>query len=165
MSDAQQSSQQYVVFRLDQGMYALRVENVVEVLRMVAITTVPKAPAWLSGVINLRGRVVPVIDLRARIGLPVMAPGLTNPILIVDVKGRIVGLIADGIEEVASLPASAITRLAELTMRARPVAAIARLNDRLILIFDLPRLTAGVEKFSSPEDLIKEKHELADAKA
>jgi purine-binding chemotaxis protein CheW len=165
MSDDQQSSQQYVVFRLDQGMYALRVENVVEVLRMVAITAVPKAPAWLSGVINLRGRVVPVIDLRARIGLPVTAPGLTNPILIVDVKGRIVGLIADRIEEVAALPASAITRLAELTVRARPVAAIARFNDRLILIFDLPRLTAGVEKFSSPEDLTKEKHELASAKA
>ncbi len=153
----------FVVFWLHEGNYGLPLENVSEVVRMVAITKVPKAPAWLPGVINVRGRVVPLVDLRSRLGLPAQSPELNTPIIVVQVKERVVGLIADRVEEVISLPPEAITPPDELTIKARPIKAIARQGSQLVLILDLPRLTAGTEKFST-EGVPREKHEVPSSK-
>ncbi len=163
MAEVDRSIQMFVVFWLQEGIYGLPLENVSEVVRMVAITKVPKAPAWLPGVINVRGRVVPVVDLRARLGMRVLAPVLNTPIIVVQVKERRVGLIVDRTDEVITLVPDAITPPDELTKKARPVKSISRQDDRLILILDLPRLTAGTEKFST-EEMPKEKHEQAAAK-
>jgi purine-binding chemotaxis protein CheW len=133
---------QLLVFRLQAREYALPIELVSEVLRMVAITPVPDAPAWLPGVINLRGRVVLVMDLRARLGLPPLTPSLNTPIIVAEADGRMVGLLADAVIEVLTLPDEAIEPPAALAGSAHPISAIARAGDRLILIFDLSRLSA-----------------------
>src|SRR5205809_5151739 len=73
---------QLVVFRIEKSEYALPVGNVGEILRMVAIAPVPEAPSWLPGVINLRGKVIPVIDLRVRLGLASKPVGINTPIVV-----------------------------------------------------------------------------------
>ena len=141
------NAEQWVVFRLAEHEYALRLESVSEVLRMVAITPLPEAAPWLAGVINRRGRVITVIDLRVRLGLPAPAPGLTTPIIVVEADGRQLGVIADSVVEVltqaaeaASLPAGLAgqSRLARATLHAE--------GGRLITVLDLGPLSAGSER-------------------
>jgi len=88
-----EGSRELVVFRLDAGEYALPVANVGEVLRMVAITPVPEAPEWLPGVINLRGRVIPVIDLRRKLHLPEAKVGVKAPIIVAEHDGAPVPIV------------------------------------------------------------------------
>ena len=134
---------QLVVFRLDEQEYALPVERVSEVLRMVAIAPVPDAPAWVPGVINLRGRVVTVVDLRTRLGLPAAAYDLTTPIIVAETGAGHVGLVADAVTELLTLPAGAIDAGTDELNVGRAVSAVARAGDRLILIFDLAHVRAG----------------------
>jgi purine-binding chemotaxis protein CheW len=94
-----------VVVRLQGIEHALPVEHVVEVLRMVAITPLAEAPPWLLGVIDLRGRVIPVVDMRRRLGMPQREPDLSTPILVVRSRSVTAGLVADEVVEVLALPA------------------------------------------------------------
>ncbi len=147
MSDASKASAQVIVFRLEEHEYALPIEHVAQVLRMVAITPVPQATHWLPGVVNLRGRVIPVIDLRTRLGFAPRAPDLRTPIIVADSNGFIVGLIADAVSEVLTLSAESIEKTSAVATldTFHPVAAIARVRDRLILMLDLEQLSAGAE--------------------
>jgi purine-binding chemotaxis protein CheW len=107
---------------------------------MVAITPMPEAPPWFLGLINLRGRVIPVLDLRARLALPPLAPSLDTPIIVAEHGGRTLGLVADAALEVLSIPATAIEQADVPGSQTRPISAIARNDDRLILLLDLERL-------------------------
>lgn len=132
-----------VVFQLEGRDYALPVHEIVEVVRMVEITPVPEAPEWLFGAINVRGRVIPVMDLRRRLGLAGMEPGLRTPIMVAETGGRMLGLIADNVSEMLSLPAHAIETV-EATGES-PIAAMAQAGERLIVIVDLDRLCNDAE--------------------
>ena len=137
---------QLVVFRIEKSEYALPVGNVGEILRMVAIAPVPKAPEWLPGVINLRGKVIPVINLRNRLGLPTQEVGLNTPIIVAEHEGQMVGLIADSVTELLTVPLDSVEPPDELAGHGNTVEAVARAGERLILIFDLERVCAGSEK-------------------
>jgi purine-binding chemotaxis protein CheW len=137
---------QLVVFKVDRSEYALPVSNVGEILRMVAISPVPEAPAWLPGVINLRGRVIPVIDLRTRLGLPAVPVGVNTPILVTEAEGHTVGLVADAVNELLTVPLDDIAPPDELAAHGNTVESVARAGDRLILIFDLGQICGGAEK-------------------
>src|SRR4051812_47873803 len=91
-----------LVFRLQAREYALPVASVVEVLRMVAVSPLPGSPAWLSGVINLRGHIIPVMDLRLRMGLAAEPIDLTTPLIIAESNGQTLGLVVDSAVEVLS---------------------------------------------------------------
>ena len=153
------SSSQYVVFKLCDDHFALPVEQVVQALRMVAITAIPEGPDWLAGVINLRGVVVPVIDLRLRLGLPYQAPDLNTPIIILDAPEHWVGFTADSTEGVLSITEDAITTPDELTIQARAVKAIARTENGLVLILNLEHLTNACQNLEL-QDFLKELHEI-----
>lgn len=137
---------QLVVFRIEKSEYALPVANVGEILRMVAIAPVPEAPAWLPGVINLRGKVIPVIDLRIRLGLPSVPVGLNTPIIVAETEGQMVGLVADSVSELLSVPLDAIEPPDARIGASRAVESVARAGGRLILIFDLERVCAGSDQ-------------------
>jgi purine-binding chemotaxis protein CheW len=139
---------QLVVFKVDKSEYALPVSNVGEILRMVAISPVPEAPHWLPGVINLRGRVIPVIDLRTRLGLPAVPVGVNTPILVTEAEGHTVGLVADAVTELLTVPLEDIAPPDELAAHGNKVESVARAGDRLILIFDLDRVCGGSEKLA-----------------
>ncbi len=137
---------QLVCFRIAKSEYALPVSNVGEILRMVAIAPVPEAPAWLPGVINLRGKVIPVIDLRTRLGLPAAKVGVNTPIVVAETEGQMVGLVADAVTELLTVPFDSVEPPDELAGHGNAVESVARAGDRLILIFDLERVCGGSAK-------------------
>ena len=131
-----------VVLRLQGIEHAVPVEDVVEVLRMVAITPLAEAPPWLCGVIDLRGQVIPVVDLRRRLGMPQRAPDLSTPILVVRARGTTVGLVADEVVEVLTVPSEA-TSAAGAAASPSVVSSAIRHRDRLLLLLDPGRLYEG----------------------
>src|SRR4051794_33894191 len=137
---------QLVVFRIEKSEYALPVGNVGEILRMVAIAPVPEAPDWLSGVINLRGRVIPVIDLRTRLALPKLPVGINTPIIVAEHDGQMIGLVADSVTELLTVTLDSVEPPDPRVGEANTIEGVACAGDRLILIFDAARLFAASEK-------------------
>ncbi|MDY6875191.1 MAG: chemotaxis protein CheW [Chloroflexota bacterium] len=128
---------QLLTFRLDDQEYALDIANVVQVVRMVAITQVPKVPEVVAGVINLRGRVIPVINLRKRCGLPAKPYGLNDQLLIAKTDGRMMGLIVDVVSEVLTMPSGSLDFASEIGGRSiEYLSAVGKMDDRLLLILD-----------------------------
>lgn len=131
-----------LVFRLEGREHALPVEDVVEVLRMVAATPLPEAPPWVDGVINVRGRVIPLVDLRRRLGAPRREPDVSTPIIVVQAAETATGLVVDEVVELLVLGSEALASPAPVTASSA-VAGVAREGDRLILVLDRERLCAG----------------------
>jgi purine-binding chemotaxis protein CheW len=132
-----------VVFRLEGIEHAVPVEDMVEVVRMVAITPVAESPPWLRGVIDLRGRVIPVIDLRRRLGMPEREPDLSTPILVVSGREGMAGLVADEVVEVLALGSQAWSPGDESTARPSAVSSAIRHGERLLLVLDTDRIREG----------------------
>jgi purine-binding chemotaxis protein CheW len=139
-----------VVFRLNERELALRSQDVVEIIRMVAVTPIPETNSWLKGVINIRGRITPVIDLRARLGLASVEPGLENPIVVTEVGDRQIGLIVDSMVGIEAVSADALEQPDRLAGPLHAVSAMVTVGSRVILVLDLERVCAGVESLSLP---------------
>ncbi|HET7753260.1 MAG TPA: chemotaxis protein CheW [Anaeromyxobacteraceae bacterium] len=95
-------------FRVGEEEYVLDIRRIREIIHPQPVTAVPRAPAWMEGVIDLRGEVLPLIDVRKRLGLPPRTSSRRAKILIVNVAGRILGLLVDAVSEVVRIPRSAI---------------------------------------------------------
>jgi purine-binding chemotaxis protein CheW len=132
------TEQQLVLFDLASEHYAIDSMNVREIIRMQAITKIPGAPASVEGVINLRGKVTPVMDLRKRLGLVVGEESKETRIVVVEVEGQDVGLIVDGVSEVLRIPVSA--------EEADFILGVAKLETKLVILLDIGRLLVGGEK-------------------
>ena len=137
---------QYLTFGLDDEMFALNVSQVREVLDMIAITKVPKSPAFMKGVINVRGSVVPVIDLRVKFGIPEKKTDLNTRIIIMDLvldnESTVIGALADSVHEVKDLDPSAIENPPRLGARWRSdfIKGIGKSDDTFIMILDIDRV-------------------------
>src|SRR2546429_8217408 len=90
---------QVLVVRVGPGEFALPIEQVTEVLWMVELTPVPEGPPWLLGLVNVRGEVIPVVDLRTRLGLPAGPVGLSTPLVIVSTPRRRLAVVPDAVRE------------------------------------------------------------------
>ena len=131
------NEKQVVTFCLDEQEYALDVANVVEVVRMVAITKSSQAAGAFVGMINLRGLVIPVLNLRQCLGLPDKAISLDDQLLIVQVGERNAALIVDSVEEALIIPADRLASPQHIAAElAQDLDAVAKLGDRLLLIID-----------------------------
>lgn len=137
-----------VVFSLDGRELAVRGEDVVEVIRMVAITPIPEADPWLRGVINIRGRIAPVIDLRSRLSLSSREPGLDTPIVVVDVGARRVGLLVDAMVGIEMLASDALEQPDQLAGSLHAVDSMAHVGSRVILMLDKEKVCSGLESLS-----------------
>ena len=143
----------FVVFSLHNTICALPLSCVVEIVRMVAITPIPETPLWLAGVINLRGNVVPVINLCLRLGLPPCELGLDTPIIIIRVEDRQVGLITGNMQGVFDIPEENLSKPDKMTRNSHPVEMIARFDKNIILVFDAKKLTAEAVELKLPKGL------------
>lgn len=141
-----------IVFRVADRDYGLPVEDVVEVIRMVAVTGIPDAPPWVSGVIDLRGRTLPVVALRERFGLLSKPPDLDTMIIVARHDHRFAGLIVDDAVEAITVPAGAITSPDEMVGDMHPLSGIMSINERLILVLDAARLLGGLDELRVPDD-------------
>ena len=130
-------SAQHVVFTLDDQRYALALEAVERVTAMVHITPLPKAPDIVLGVINVHGRIVPVVDIRKRFGLPQREITLTDQMILARTSTRPVVLIADAVSGVVELSAHDMVTIAEILPNLEYMEGVAKLEDGMVLIHDL----------------------------
>ncbi len=142
-----ESETQLVVFDLAAEFYGVDIGDVREIIRMQAITRVPGAPPFVEGVINLRGRVVPVVDLRKRLDLQVNDETKESRVVVVDIAGRDVGVIVDGVTEVLRIPLSSVEPPSSMITNADSdfLRGIARLEDKLIILLDLGKVLATID--------------------
>jgi len=140
---------QIVIFTLNQQQYGVDIAKVFEIIRMTEITKIPNTPYFVEGVINLRGKIIPVIDLRKRLGMPEVERDKATRIIVVDVDGITVGMIVDSVMEVF--------RLNDVEIEAAPsminsdidssfIQGIAIKDERMIILLDLNRVLKGEEK-------------------
>jgi len=140
------NSTHFVAFRLGRQCYALPLEHVERVLRMVAITSVPETPPWVVGVIDLHGQVIPALDLRCRLGLPARGSHPDDRLLIVHIEERAIAVKADEVTEVLDVPDHQVEPPPEPVSRSRPVAAVLRQKENLILVLDVAWLLPSEEE-------------------
>jgi purine-binding chemotaxis protein CheW len=140
-----------VVFTLEGRAFALPVLDIGEILRMVAITHVPDTPAWVRGVINLRGQVIPVVDLRRRLGLQSSEIGLNTPILVVRTAERSLGLIADAVTDVIEVPDHDLSEPSDVGGRGQAISAVVRTDEGLVMILDLDEIVSAAGELHVPE--------------
>ena len=142
---AAEATEHLASFFLDREEYGVDVKQVQEIRRVAEITSVPRAPEFVRGVINLRGRILPVLDLRRRLGLGEVVVGRASRIVVVRVKERLLGLLVDGASQVLKVPVSSIEPAPEEVVQKGGdyIRGVAKLADRLIILVDLERLLAS----------------------
>ena len=140
----------YLTFTLGRESYGLPVLKVREIIRLVAITPVPQMPAYIRGVINLRGKIVPVVDLRLKFGLAAAEAGESVCIVVVQVKlaaGGIlpVGLIVDAVEEVINFAASDLEATPDFGMKldTEYLLGMAKAKGRVIALVELDQVVGA----------------------
>ncbi len=150
-SDVADSETQLVVFDLASEFYGVDIGDVSEIIQMQAITRVPRTPPFVEGVINLRSKVVPVIDLRKRLDLQVNERTKESRVVVVDIAGRNVGVIVDGVTEVLRIPLSSVEPPSSMITNVDSgyLRGIARLEDKLIILLDLSKALATIDTQSA----------------
>lgn len=139
---------QVVVFKLGDETYAVDIASVREIITLQPITQVPGAPAFVEGILNLRGHVIPVMDLRGRFGLPRTGPTRETRIMVVEVRGHTLGLVVDAVSEVLRVPAQAVEPPHKLTVGvdAAFLQGVAKLSHRLVILLNLEQLLQPKEQ-------------------
>jgi len=147
--------QQYIGFRLHTGEYAIPIIKVREIINLPGVTCLPQSPPYLKGVTNLRGNVIPLVNLKKLIKIP--ENGHISAKVIVIVSGRLTfGILVDGITGVVSLDESAIESSESISQgRSQEIAGVAKLNGRLIVLLDTSRLIPLKDR-SLLEDVVAE---------
>ena len=145
-----------VGFQVGSETYGIPITSLHEIVRVPEITAVPDAPDYMEGVINLRGKIVSVIDLRKRFGHGEGRPGKRNRILVVEHGGRLAGLIVDAASEVLKIPATEVEPAPAVFQEGglNCVTGLGKYKGRLIVLLDTDRLlqfSAGRKKPDNPE--------------
>jgi len=133
---------QLVVFSLGQESYGVDIYRVREIIRVPAITRVPRAPGYVEGVINLRGGVIPVIDLRKRFGMEKGEVTDERRIVVAELGSQTVGVIVDGVSEVLEVNEADIDPPSEFvsTVDTKYITGIVKTHDKLIILLELEAL-------------------------
>ncbi len=135
---------QVIGFRIDQELYGVPIQAVHEIVRLPAITPVPDALAGIEGIMNLRGRIVAVLDMRRRLRRAAAARSVRSRVLVVEVGGQRLGLLVDEASEVIKVPEAAIEPppAEAFAGEAHLVTGVGKLEGRLVLLLDLERLVS-----------------------
>ncbi len=138
---------QLVVFELGDERYGLDIDSVYEIIRHQPVTAVPQAPSFVEGVINLRGRIIPVVDLRRRFGMMTGTLTKASRIVVCEAAGTRVGLVVDGVSEVLMVNNESVEQTPDVAAGydANYLRGIAKLGDRLVILLDLAGLFGEVD--------------------
>jgi purine-binding chemotaxis protein CheW len=133
---------QIVSFWLEQDEYALGIQFVREIIRVTTITRIPEAPEHVKGVSNLRGRIIPIIDLRSRLGMPSVSTTKESRIIVVEAYQKMIGLMVDRVTQIIKVVESALTTPPE---EVKPplsnyLSYVVQLEDRLVLLLDAEKV-------------------------
>lgn len=142
---------QYLTFHLDQERFSLDISQVREVLDFTSVTKVPRTPDFMRGVINLRGGVVPVIDLRLKMGMPETVKTVNTRIIIVEVMidgdATVLGVIADSVEEVCDIDSDMILPPPKIGTRLKTefMRGMGKLGEEFVIILDIDKVFSSDE--------------------
>ncbi len=141
------SEKQLVVFDLAAEAYGVDISSVREIIRMQEITQVPRTPEFVEGVINLRGKVIPVVDLRKRFGFEAEEATKDTRIVVVDIGGQDIGVVVDAVTEVLRVSADAVEPPSSVitTADSEYLLGIVKLSTRLIILLDLQQALSSIE--------------------
>jgi purine-binding chemotaxis protein CheW len=133
--------QQFVTFTLNNEEYAVDILNVQEINRITEITKVPNAPSYVEGVINLRGKVIPIINLRKKFRFDDKSRDENTRIIIIEIQGITNGLIVDSVSEVLRVPANIIEPAPPMSsdVSGTFIKGIAKMENRLIILLDIDK--------------------------
>jgi purine-binding chemotaxis protein CheW len=140
--DISADEKQLVLFELGTETYGLDIASVHEIIRMQPITKVPKAPFYVEGVINLRGRVIPVIDIGKRFGFEKTDDVKNNRIVVINIEDTTLGIIVDAVTEVIRIPVDSIDSVSDIVTsgQADYLMGIAKLPEKMIILLALDKL-------------------------
>lgn len=138
---------QLVSFNIGEEEFGLDILRVQEIIRMIEITRVPNAPKFIVGVINLRGKVIPIIDLRTRMGMEPKDRDKDTRIIVIEIDAKIVGFIVDKVNEVLRIDKSITQSPPPMVsgIDSDYITSIAQMEDRLLILLDLTRLLSSSE--------------------
>ena len=136
---------QLVTFSIGSEEFGVDILKVIEIIRTMEITKVPKAPAFVEGVINLRGLVIPIIDLRRRFGLAEKAWDSDTRIIVIEINGMSVGFVVDSVSEVLRIPANTVEPAPPVVagVDSDYISGVGKLEDRLLILLDLDKLLSA----------------------
>lgn len=137
------STLQYVVFTLGEAEYGIEIACVQEIIRIPQqITQIPSTPPYVEGIINLRGKIIPIIDLKQRFGLGQTSRGADHRLLVLNLDNMLVGTIVDDVSEVLTINQESMDRLDSgiSPISSNSVAGVGKVDERLILCLDAQQL-------------------------
>lgn len=135
-----------LTFKLGDEHYGIDILKVQEIRRYEAVTRIANAPAFLKGVINLRGNIVPIVDMRIRFGLPHAEYDRFTVVIILNVGHRVVGIVVDGVSDVVRLSADQVQPgPAMAVIDASCITGLGTLDDRMLILLDIDALLSGIE--------------------
>lgn len=142
-----QGQMQYVTFTLEDEVYGINVMQVQEVLREIEVAPVPGAPHYVTGIINLRGNVVSVIDARIRFGLPQRESTALTRIIVIEAQQQIIGILVDSVAEVVDIEMSEIETAPNVGNEetARYIDGVLSRDEKLLILVDLNKLLTEAE--------------------
>lgn len=138
---------QYVTFVIGEETYGVEVLKVQEIIGMTQITHVPNAMSFMKGVINLRGSVVPVVDMRIKFTMSEREYDAFTVIIIVEVRGRMIGMIVDSVSDVVSIPVKGIQDTPHFSAKIETdfIMGIGQIEEKLVIILDVDRIMSSEE--------------------
>ncbi|MBF0482879.1 MAG: purine-binding chemotaxis protein CheW [Desulfovibrionaceae bacterium] len=138
---------QLVTFNISQEEFGVDILKVQEIIRTMEITKVPRAPQFVEGVINLRGKVIPIVDLRGRFGMDPRNHDSQTRIIVVELNAMIVGFVVDAVSEVLRIPADTVVPPPSIVagIDSEYISGIGKLEDRLLILIDLEKLLSAEE--------------------
>jgi len=139
---------QVVSFHLGSEEYGVDISQVQEIIRMVEITHVPRAPRFMEGVINLRGQLIPIIDLRTRFGMQRGEQTKSTRIVVTEIGSKRVGIVVDSVSEVINIPLEQVENAPDMIagVGTEYIQGVGKVNERLIILLDLTMVITGEEK-------------------
>jgi purine-binding chemotaxis protein CheW len=145
--DEDTQKDRYLTFRIAAEDYGIEIRHVTEIIGVQKITEVPDTPAYLMGVINLRGKIIPVVDVRIRFSMPEKEYGDRTCTIVVDVAGTAIGLIVDEVLEVVNIPAEHVSDPPKTTKgsHGRFLQGMGKIGDTVKILLDIERLLNDAE--------------------
>jgi purine-binding chemotaxis protein CheW len=145
------STHEYLTFALDQEEYGIPILSVQEIIGFQKPTPIPNSPSWLSGMVNIRGTVIPVVCTRRLLNMPDKDYDSENVIIITQVGGRTVGSVVDQVNDVVSFSPEQIQPTPEISdrVRADSITGVGKIDDRLVMLLDIAQvLGSGADDIS-----------------
>ena len=141
---------QLVTFSIGEEEFGVDILKVQEIIRTMEITKVPRAQDFVEGVINLRGKVIPIIDLRRRFGFTSKKHDKHTRIIVIEINNMIVGFVVDSVSEVLRIPASTVEPPPPVVagVESEYISGVGKLHDRLLILLDLDKLLSGEDMAS-----------------